>query len=114
MKKIIVLLMILATGSVFTSCESTTYCDISYVANPTFTANIGPIVKASCAGCHSGGKQSNNYVTYTDVKNGMINGDVLCRIDQSQACGRVMPQSGSMPVCTIDMFKRWADQGYIN
>ena len=114
MKKVIVFLMMLTIGSVFISCESATYSDISVVANPTYAANIGPIVKSTCAGCHSSGNQYPDLENYVQVKEATENGDLLCRIDQSQACGRVMPQSGSMPQSTINMFKLWATQGYKN
>ena len=102
------------TGVISVSCESNTYGDISNVANPTYNANIGPIVKASCSGCHSGGSQNPNLTNYAEVKDATLNGNLMCRIDQSQACGRVMPQSGSMPQTTIDMFKLWQNQGYTN
>jgi len=111
MKKII-LFFIVVVGSVFVSCESNTYGDISVVTNPTYAANIGPIVKGSCTGCHAGGGQYPNLENYAEVKEATLNGNLMCRIDQSQACGRVMPQSGSMPQSTIDMFKLWVSQGY--
>ena len=109
MKKVIVLLMILSISSIFTSCESATYCDISpYVAKPTFNANIGPIVRSTCASCHSGGKQYPDLENYVQVKLASEFGSLICRIDQSKSCGAIMPQSGPMPECTIDMFNRWA------
>ena len=113
MKKII-LFLIIVTGSVFVSCESNTYGEISFVATPTYSANIGPIVKASCSGCHKAGSGLNVYETYDQVKNGMQNGDIICRIDQLQSCGKVMPQNGAMPRTTIDMFILWQTQGYAN
>jgi hypothetical protein len=113
MKKIIVLLVILIS-SIFVSCESNTYGEISFVAHPTFNANIGPIVKSSCAGCHNASSGLNVYETYDQIKNGMENGDIICRIDQLQSCGKVMPQTGAMPRTTIDMFILWQNQGYAN
>ena len=108
MKKVIVYLMLLTISSILTSCESNSYCDISYVEKPTFNANIGPVVRSNCAGCHSGGKQSPDLENYEQVKNAAKFGSLLCRIDKSQSCGNIMPQSGPMPECIIDMFNRWA------
>ena len=102
------------TSVISVSCESSTYGDISVVANPTYNANIGPIVKASCSGCHSANGQYPNLETYAEVKDAAQNGNLICRIDQSQACGRVMPQSGAMPQTTINMFILWQNQGYAN
>lgn len=101
-------------GAVTVSCNSSTYGDISVVTNPTYNANIGPVVQATCAGCHSGGQQLHDFTNYAQVKDGVLNGDIICRIDQSQACGRVMPQAGPMPQSTINMFLLWKSQGCPN
>lgn len=113
MKKRIVFLII-SIGLFFASCESNAYGDISVVTNPTYNANIGPIIAATCAGCHSGNSQYPNLENYNQVKEAAENGNLLCRIDQSESCGSVMPQSGAMPQSTINMFKLWASQGYNN
>lgn len=97
------------------SCDSNTYNEIAVISNnPTYTANIAPAVRVNCLGCHSGGSQYPNLETYAEVKDATQNGDLICRIDQSQACGRVMPQSGSMAKTTIDMFLLWQQQGCLN
>jgi len=114
MKKIKIFL-ILISGVFISSCESNTYDQISEVnTNPTYTANVGPIIRANCSGCHSGGSQFPDLENYAQIKEATQNGDLICRIDQSQACGRVMPPSGSMTKGTIDMIKLWATNGYLN
>jgi hypothetical protein len=114
MKKINIVLMIMASAFIV-SCESNTYNEISVIAtNPTYTANIAPVVKANCTSCHSGGSQYPNLETYAEVKDATQNGSLICRIDQSQACGRVMPQRGPMSKTTIDMFLLWQQQGCLN
>jgi len=114
MKKINIILMILASAFIV-SCESNTYNEISETTtNPTYTKNIAPIVKANCLSCHSGNSQFPNLETYNEVKESTLFGDLICRIDQSQACGRVMPQSGPMSQTTIDLFLLWQQQGCIN
>ncbi|TDD96978.1 hypothetical protein [Flavobacterium cellulosilyticum] len=112
--KNIQILLILISSIFIVSCESNTYSDIAVVTNPTYSANIGPIIKSSCTSCHSGNAQSPNLETYAEVKDATINGELICRIDQTQACGRVMPQSGSMPKTTIAMFLLWQTQGCQN
>lgn len=114
MKKII-LFSILLSGSFFTSCESNTYGEISVVANPTFTANVGPIIKSSCAGCHSGGSQYPDLENYTQIKDAVSTGSLICRIDNPSECfGSIMPPTGRMPQTTINMIKLWRDQGFVN
>jgi hypothetical protein len=114
MKKLILFLILIISVSFYVSCTSSTYEEISApVTNPTYTANIEPVIKANCTGCHNGG-QSPNLTTYAYVKDATQNGDLICRIDQSQACGRVMPQSGPMSKQTIDMIILWQSQGCQN
>lgn len=114
MKKIKIVLMLLL-GVIITSCESSTYNDISVaVTNPTYTKNIEPIIKSNCTGCHSGGSQFPNLGTYAEVKQATQNGSLICRIDQTQACGSVMPPSGAMSKQTVDMIKLWQQQGFVN
>lgn len=115
MKKIILvaLIVVLVTvGSVFNSCESSTYQEISKaVANPTYSKNVEPIIRSTCTGCH--GSQYPSLENYAEVKDAIENGELICRIDD-QSCGSVMPQQGRMPQTIIDMIKLWRDQGFVN
>ncbi|MFM9824566.1 hypothetical protein [Flavobacterium sp.] len=114
MKKIILvvlLALIIVLGSVFNSCESSTYQEISQVvANPTYTKDVEPIIRSTCTGCH--GSQFPSLESYAEVKDAIENGDLICRIE-GKSC-EVMPKSGRMPQTTIDLIKLWAFQGYIN
>lgn len=114
MKKIKLVLMLIP--SVFiVSCESSTFNEISVVAtNPTYTANVEPVIKANCISCHSGGSKFPNLETYAEVKESTQNGDLICRIDQSISCGAVMPPNGAMSKQIVDMIKLWQTQGYAN
>lgn len=114
MKKIKIIAMILCTVFMV-SCTSNTYQEISAPAtNPTYTTNIAPVINAKCTGCHKGGGQTPNLTTYSYVKDATQNGDLICRIDQTQACGSVMPESGPMSRITIDMIILWQKQGCVN
>jgi hypothetical protein len=114
MKKIKIFLLLISIAAFTVSCTSSTYEEISApVTNPTYNANVGPVIKANCTGCHSGG-QYPDLTSYALVKDATQNGNLICRIDQSQACGRVMPQSGAMSKQTIDMIILWQTQGCIN
>jgi hypothetical protein len=103
--KIVLLAM---SGLFLVSCESTTVQDLStVVVNPTYNANIKPIMTSKCTSCHGGGNQYPNLETYSEVKDASLNGNLLCRLDAT--CGNIMPQSGSLPQATIDMINKWAD-----
>lgn len=112
MKKIKIVLMIVV-GILFVSCDSTTVQDIQpVVTNPTYTANVKNIFSARCVSCHNaGGSQYPALGNYDQVKDAVLNGNVLCRIQGD--CGSVMPTSGKMSQVFIDMISNWKDQGCI-
>ncbi len=120
MKKLVILLLVLVAGMVYVSCESNTYSEVSYVANPTYNDNIEPLFKSQCISCHKDDLQSPNLTTYEEVKASVdVNpgeGGVLCYIDDPSQCftTTIMPPTGRMPQTTIDMIKRWKEQGYPN
>ena len=53
MKKIQIFLILISSAFIV-SCESNTYTDICNCYKSNLYANIGPIVKSNCTGCHSG------------------------------------------------------------
>jgi hypothetical protein len=103
--------VVVICGLFLVSCESNTIQDVStVVVNPTYNANIKPVMTSKCIGCHSNGNQNPNLETYTQVKEATLNGSLLCRLDAT--CGNIMPQSGRLPQATIDMITKWADLNY--
>jgi len=116
MKKIQAILLVMFSGILFVSCDSTTTQDLSpVVTNPTYTTNIAPVMETNCVSCHSGGNQFPDLDSYSAVKSaadGTNTTELLCKIDGS--CGSIMPPSGAMPNATINMIKLWAQQGYAN
>lgn len=96
------------------SCESNTYSEVELLSeNPTYVANIKPLIIENCISCHANDQQYPNLETYAEVKDACQNGNVICRID-TQSCGSVMPQSGKMPQSKINSIKLWITQGCIN
>ena len=111
MKKRIIILSLLVVLFIV-SCESATIQDLSpVVTDPTYTANVEPVISASCTGCHSGGSQYPNLNDYASVKDASANGNLICKIEGG--CG-TMPPSGKMPQATVDMINLWAVNGYKN
>jgi predicted CXXCH cytochrome family protein len=117
MKKI-VLLNIIVLATIFVSCESKTYDEISKVTNPKYEANIKPVMDSKCTSCHSPSGTQQPYLTsYAEVKDATQNGVLLCIIDNPSSCfygNNIMPPSGRMPQTTIDMINLWAINGYLN
>jgi hypothetical protein len=117
MKKIIIVAAIISFAFLF-SCESSTYDQVSVeTSNPTYLANIKPIIDDNCVSCHSQGNQSRDFNTYALVKAGCEtenspgNGTILCRIDAT--CGAMMPQAGKMQSGKIKLIQLWAANGYV-
>ena len=118
MKKIIFSAIVLISVLI-QSCDSKTYEEISLVTNPTYTKNIAPLMTSKCTSCHSPSTSTDQqpYLTnYNEVKEQIQNGDVLCIIDNPEACfySDIMPPEGRMPQTTIDMITLWKDQGFQN
>jgi predicted CXXCH cytochrome family protein len=105
--------LLVMLGSLLVSCESNTYEEIAgVVPNPTYNANVKPIMEDKCNQCHNPDYGQEPYLqTYAMVKDACENGNVLCRIAGS-SCGTVMPSSGKMPKARIDIILNWADQNY--
>lgn len=116
MKKSI-LIILFACAAFLGSCTTRTYEEISETetsTSPTYTGNIEAIIQTNCVSCHSAGGRFPTLETYDQVKEATQNGDLICRIDQTQSCGSVMPRQGAMPRPTIDMIILWQKEGYKN
>lgn len=120
MKKVIIFLILIVSGTVYVSCDSNTYKEIATVTNPTYTDNIAPVFKSNCTSCHSeaGSRSDSPLETYEQVKASVElapgDGGILCYIDDPSACftETIMPPTGRMPQTTIDMIKLWKEQGF--
>lgn len=111
-KIILSILVLTICGTYFVSCDANTYSDITVsVANPTYTANIAPLMVSNCTGCHSAGAQSPPLETFAEVKAATNTGNVICRMENT--CGAIMPPSGAMAASTINMIKLWKTQGFV-
>jgi hypothetical protein len=107
-------ILIIVAAYTWTSCETTTYEEISAdkIDNPTYTANVKAIISNNCLSCHSKvGDQYPEMESYEQVKDAVQKGDVICRID-TQSCGEVMPQQGRMPQININIIKQWVNTGF--
>ncbi len=108
MKNIKIVLLVIS-GLLLVSCESSTIQDISVaVTNPNYVTDIAPIFSAKCASCHSANGQSPPLNNYTAVKNAY--NSYLCKIEGS--CGSIMPPEGALPSATIAMIKAWKESGF--
>lgn len=112
--KNIATLLIAAVALVAVSCESRTYEEVSAtVTDPTYTANVKPIMTGNCTSCHStDGGQEPYLETYDQVRNAVLENGLLDEI--SAPSGDGMPEAGRMPQNKIDIVTTWADNGFPN
>ena len=99
------------------SCETHTYEDIeenTVVADTvTYNAQAKVIIDANCITCHAdGGSASFRPLTnYAEVKDAVLNTNLLERIQMQTGEPSVMPQSGRMPQGKIDIILQWNADG---
>ncbi len=119
MKKIkTTLILVSAISSLyFLSCTSNTYSEVKTgaVANPTYSANIAPLMAASCTSCHGSNATFPPLTTYAEVKastESTGNSNLICRV-KGTSCGAIMPQnSAPFDAVTVKMIEDWKAQGY--
>ena len=122
MIRIVVCLSLLAASVLLYQCTSekapkpetnqnTKLCPES----PSFQSRILPVFQASCAtsGCHDQNTRGGGYVfeQYQEIKDGVMNGEVLCAIKHGSGCSP-MPKGGDkLPDSTICAIENWAANG---
>ncbi|SHN46026.1 cytochrome c [Chitinophaga sp. CF418] len=88
-------------------------CD---TANMKYTANILPIISASCYSCHGNGNVSGGVSlgNYAGVKAQVDNGNLL-HVVNHDAGYPAMPQGGSkLSDCNINKIRSWINHGALN
>lgn len=86
------------------------------VANPTFTANVLPLLNVKCNTCHSGSSPSAGIKldSYAEVSKHVKNGSLMGSINYSSGFSP-MPKNGSkMPACEIQKIQDWINSGALN
>lgn len=84
-------------------------CDSTSI---NFSANIFPIFKNSCVGCHT--TQAPLLTNYGEIKAQMDNGKIPCTINWDAGCSK-MPQGGQqLPLCQRRQIMKWLAAGAQN
>lgn len=99
------------------SCESTTYESLEeptvIVDEVTYTANVKSIVDQNCIGCHASGSGIRPLETYNQVKDAVLNSNLLDRIQRQNGTPGQMPQTGRMPQDKINTILQWNTDGLL-
>jgi mono/diheme cytochrome c family protein len=98
-------------------CESVTYESLeeptNVVGEVTYTTNVKSIVDANCIACHASGAAIRPLETYDQVKDAILNTDLLDRIQRQNGTPGQMPQAGRMPQNKIDIMLQWNTDGLL-
>lgn len=103
----------------FSSCDSSTYENLEepqiIVGNATYETNVKSIIDANCIVCHSlGGSASfRPLTTFTEVRNAVLNTNLLQRIQLQNGEPGQMPQSGRMSQDKINTILQWNSDGLL-
>lgn len=92
-----------------------TPCELDAVS---YTAHIQPLLASNCAysGCHAGPASAAglDLSTHAGAAAGVLNGQVINRIERANGEAGQMPPSGKMGDCQINQIKEWALAGAPN
>ena len=101
------------------SCDSSTYESLEepeiIVGKATYQANVKSIIDSNCVSCHSaGGTASFRPLTaYSEVRNAVLNTNLLDRIQRQNGEPGQMPQTGRMPQDKINTILQWNTDGLL-
>ncbi len=85
-------------------------------ANPSFNADVLPILNNRCNNCHSGSTPDGGIAltSYTEVMKSVNNGKLMGSITWASGYSPMPKNSSKMPSCEIQKIQLWIDQGALN
>ncbi|MDO1500974.1 hypothetical protein Q2T40_12610 [Winogradskyella maritima] len=82
-----------------------------------YTDDIAPIMQNNCVSCHSNPPVNGAptpLVSYSDVVDGVEDGNLIDRISRQPGEGGFMPLGGTrLPQNLIDLIEQWEDEGFL-
>jgi uncharacterized membrane protein len=105
----------------FVGCTNTTYDDIESIGDPILDIvtyqEVKPIIDNNCLNCHSNPTQNGapmQLASYDNVKEAMLNRDLLNKISLNDGADGLMPLGGPrMSQASIDLIAGWAEDGLL-
>ena len=98
-------------------CESSTYESLQepavIIEKATYSVNVKSIIDQNCIGCHSSGGSLIPLETYDQVKDAVLNSDLLDRIQRQNGMSGQMPKAGRMPQDKINTILQWNTDGLL-
>jgi uncharacterized membrane protein len=112
---------ILTLVFIISGCTQRSYDDIESDDDPSLDIityqEVKPIIDNNCLNCHSNPTQNGapmQLTTYDNVKEAMLNRDLLNKISLNDGADGLMPLGGPrMSQATIDLIAGWAEDGLL-
>lgn len=101
------------------SCDSSTYESLEepmiIIGKATYQTNVKSIIDGNCVSCHSiGGTASfRPLTTYSEVRNAVLNTDLLDRMQRQNGEPGQMPRTGRMSQDEINTVLQWNTDGLL-
>ena len=121
MKKILSLFQLLAVIFTFSSCVNHSIDDLTEPIPPvdfvTYNEHVKTIIDNNCIFCHSSPPVNgapNSLITYDQVKNSVLNTNLIGRISAQTGETGAMPFGGPrLPQNLIDIITQWETDGLL-
>jgi hypothetical protein len=86
------------------------------VANPTFSANVLPLLNAKCNSCHAGAfaSASIRLDSYAEVSKYVVSGSLMGSINHTSGFSPMPKNSSKMLTCEINKIQDWINSGALN
>jgi len=86
------------------------------VTNPTFNANVLPLLNTNCNNCHAGTSPSGGIKldTYTEVSKYVKSGSLMGSINNAAGFSPMPKGANKMPACQINQIQDWITAGALN
>lgn len=107
-------------GLVMFGCQSDSTTDLQNAMGPidvvSYNVNVKPIISSNCIQCHADTPQNGapmRLTTYDAVKDAVLNRGLIDRISRPEGVSGHMPLGGpKLPETTINLIRRWQEQGF--
>lgn len=98
--------------------DTTSITDSSQCDSVSFSLHVQPIFIQNCAisGCHNStsARAGRIFETYTQIKNGVVSGSVICVINHEPGCLRMPRNALKLAQKSIDLIECWEQEGAPN
>ena len=119
--KLKTLLAVVTSATIFVSCsneDSGTLTETTPSTTvTTYNQNVKSIIDNNCIVCHAAVPRNgapNSLVTFTQVRETILNRGLINRISLENGNGLLMPQGGpKMPQTTINIITKWQQDGLL-